>query len=324
MATPPIDDPRDPDGASSPDPSTSDLDAIDEELDAAIHADDFLTSSRLALQQSITLHRSERYRAAVEYSELALATWRELLSRPGCHSLRAAPTELRLASLCALQSFHQGRFASAHDHLQAALRLADADQPSLLTAGVYWTASLVDQWVNEPRLALEHALIAFTVYEKLGSSIESARLRLQIANIAMDGAQSADASNACQLRDDYVHIARTHLEYARPQPGSPYTPAVDGIFCLAYVRYSRLTGVNEDRARLIASVIDWAKQAHDLPVYGQALTGLGDELAWQDGASERAFNCYRRAVDVLLASEAPAYAVWPFRPLKQDWEFHIP
>jgi hypothetical protein len=58
-------------------------------------------------------------------------------------------------------------------------------------------------------------------------------------------------------------------------------------------------------------------------VEGLAYTTLGDEYASHDGMAADALTCYRKAFSLLLSSPAPAYAVWPLRALKQEWEYNL-
>lgn len=73
---------------------------------------------------------------------------------------------------------------------------------------------------------------------------------------------------------------------------------------------------------MLQSLLPLAHTIHDPLLEGEIYTAMADELSFQ-GREEEALTCYRIAFDILIPSHAPALAVWPWRALKQDWEFNL-
>jgi tetratricopeptide (TPR) repeat protein len=299
-------------------------DAIDDALEIAFAQSDFMTISRLAFEQSLRFHRNEQYFAAVEYSDVALVAWRAHFDKAPSDVLAVArPTELRILNAAATQNFNQGRFGVTADLIQQARRLTPFLPGISFIASTEWNTALMERWRGDYSTALQHALRAGEIHRANSASpLNLARVRLFIAQIANDCAAEAAKQGATQLVDRYLRVARGHLLGATPPPGSRHAPAVEGNLRLIYAAFSRLTGKNEDRLGMLHTIIPLAHALRDPILEGQVYTALGDEYTFQRRTAE-ARTCYLIAFEILLSSHAPSLAVWPLRPLKQEWEYSL-
>jgi tetratricopeptide (TPR) repeat protein len=313
----------DPDHPSS-DEGDSASAPLDDALEIALLQRDFITVSRLSFEESVRFHRLEQYVPAVEYSDLALDAWQiHFNTRTSRWTPIVQANELYMLNVSATQHFNRGQFDIATDLIQAARRLSALMPSTSQTASTEWNAALMERWRGDFPTALEHALRAWSVYRANGEPMTIARIRLFIAQLALDCAAVSAARGADQQFTSYLRLAETHLNRARPPADSRYSLAVEGNFRVIYSIYSRLAGKNEDRVGLLESVALLAGRLNDPILEGQAYTTLADELASREGMFEDALTCYRLALDTLLTSHAPAYGVWPLRALKQDWEQNL-
>jgi tetratricopeptide (TPR) repeat protein len=297
---------------------------IDDELENALAQNDYISMSQLAFEQAHRFHQREQYLAAVEYSDVALVAWRAHFDHASEQVLAVArPTELRMINAAAAQNLNQGHFDTTVDLIHQARRLLMFMPPTALSAATEWNAAVMEFLQCDYAVALQHALRALQIYRASGeSSLNIPRLQLFIAQIAHSGAAAARAQGAVLLTDRYLRVARKHLYAARPTTGSRHTPAVEGNLRLVYSAYSRLTGKNEDRLAMLESVLPLAYDLRDSILQGLVYTELGDEKSFQN-REEEALTCYRVAVDILVASHAPVFAIWPWRALKKDWEYNL-
>jgi tetratricopeptide (TPR) repeat protein len=299
-------------------------DHIDDELEDALARNDYISVSRFAFERAGRFHQREQYLAAVEYSDVALVAWRAHFDHASVEALVVArPTELRMINAATTHNLNQGRFDTSVDLIHQARRLLMFMSPTVLSAATEWNTAVMEQWRGDHERALQHALRALGIYRASGeSSLNVSRLQLFIAQIALSGAAASIAQGATLLVDHYLRVARVHLYAIQPFPDSQHTPALEGGLRLVYSAYSRLTGKNEDRLGMLQSIIPLASALQDSILEGQIFTSLGDEMSNQ-GRAEEALTCYRIAFDILISSHAPAFAVWPLRALKKDWEFNL-
>jgi tetratricopeptide (TPR) repeat protein len=297
-------------------------DAIDDALANALAQNNYIHLSQLAFNQSLRFHQREQYLVAVEYSDVALVAWRAHFANASDEALAVArPTELRMINVAAAQNFNQGLFDTAIDLIHYARRLLMFMPPTLLSAATEWNTAGLEHWRGDHAKALQHALRALEIYRaNRESSLNIPRLQLFIAQIAHSAAASAHGSS--HLADRYLRVARQHLFAVQSFSDSSHTPALEGGLRLVYSAYSRLTGLNEDRLSMLQSLLPLADALRDAILKGQIYLELGNEMSFQ-GRDEEALTCYRIAVDILVASHAPTFAVWPWRALKKDWEFNL-
>lgn len=297
--------------------------AFDEALEAALARDDFVTLSRVAFERSLYFHRLERYSIATESSDLALAAWGVYFD--GRHDdafLLARSTELRMVNAAATQHFNQSHFNTTIDLIQRARRLTAVMPSTVLSASTEWNTALMERWRRDFPKALQHALRVIEIYGKHGDSpLNIARAHLFVAQIAQDCAATSSARGEVQRVDQYLQLARKHLEKAHPPADSRHTSAVEGNYRLIYAAYSRLSGRNEYRVGMLESIVTLAQSVNDSILEGQVYTSLGDELSSQ-GRTGEAQTHYQRAYEILASSQAPSIAVWPLRQLNEySWQY---
>jgi tetratricopeptide (TPR) repeat protein len=297
---------------------------LDAELDAALEHGDSLTSSHLAFEQSVKFHRIEDYRNAILYGDLAIEAWQSFFhDRPSRDEPSVRFTGLRMLNASTAQHFCRGHFDIAAERIQEARRLALFSPDSSLIASTEWNAALMERWRSDYPKALEHAERALVIYRAQSDPMSVARLSQFAAQVALDCVMSARSRGATRLAASYLAKARKHLTNSRPPGDGFIADAVDDNFRLIYAVYSRLKRKNEDRAELLESVILHAHAMEYPALEGLAFHVLGDEYASREGLSGQASGCYARAFKLLLSSSAPAYAVWPLRALKQEWEYSL-
>jgi tetratricopeptide (TPR) repeat protein len=191
-----------------------------------------------------------------------------------------------------------------------------------LVASTEWNTALMERWRRDFPKALEHAQLAWRIYLKQSDPMSVARLSQFIAEVALDCAIQAKALRAEHKAIEYLELAHDHLEYARPPSGEYNTNLIDAKFSMVYSTYSRLAGINENRFDLLESIAQFAHRTGDPLFEGQVHHALADELSFL-GREDDALACYGKAFNLLLSSPAPAYAVWPLRALKQEWEYGL-
>jgi tetratricopeptide (TPR) repeat protein len=296
---------------------------LNNELEIALEQGDLLTTSLLAFELSVLYHRIDDFYVAKSYSDLALETWRAFyFERPTRYHPSVLFTELRMLNASALQHFSRGHFDIAAERIQEARRVALFMPDTALLASTEWNTALMERWRRDFPKALEHAQLAWSIYQKQSDPMSVARLGQFIAEVALDCAAQAMANRAESEAAEYLELAHDHLEYARPPSGEYNTNLIDAKFSMVYSTYSRLAGINENRFDLLESIAQFAHRTGDPLFEGQVHHALAEELSFL-GRPEAALNRYREAFHVLLTSGAPAYAVWPLRAIKQEWEYNL-
>jgi tetratricopeptide (TPR) repeat protein len=294
-----------------------------DEFEAALELGDLLTASLLAFEISVMHHRIDNFYIAKTYSDLALEIWRAFFyERPTRNHPSVRFTELRMLNAAALQQFNRGHFDVAAERIQEARRLALFMPDSPLLASTEWNTALMERWRRDFPKALAHAQRAWRIYLEQSDPMSVARLSQFIAEVALDCAIQARALGAERKATEYLELAHDHLEYARPPSGEYNTNLIDAKFSMVYATYSRLAGINENRFDLLESIAKFAQRTGDPLFEGQVHHALADELSFL-GRGDDALASYGKAFKLLLSSPAPAYAVWPLRALKQEWEYSL-
>lgn len=302
--------------------------AFYEEAMALCEARNWLVEfARLAIWRAEAYHELQLFGPAADVAESGLDAW--LVLRRGSEAVDISfETELR--DRLSVEQFLLGEYESALQQTRAALRgvqtLPAAEQAALRAADLEWTIALLHRWRNDTRNARRQILSALKTYESLGSADALARLRIVVADIALDALIPLGSGIAYHYREDLVRLARTQLTLARDsiEEAGNSDQAGRCMCLLAQARLSRALGEDENRLALIESVGRVAERLHDLPLIGQVYTALGDEFgALGRTGKESQRNCYRRALGVIEASYAPAYGAWARRGLLHDAEIHL-
>lgn len=276
-----------------------------------------LAAARLAMAASSLLIKFDQIRSAVDFDSRAVKAVEML---PDASSAPARSIRVKGLRRSGMNHLLLGHVDLAVVQLQSAQRLVDDSVSPRLRANVHWDSSMLDRWRHDPLQGLAHALRAWEYYVSNGPVSERRRLRVQIAELAMDLAVSSVSQGAFTSFDAYLHLAEHHLVKARSRFPSWFVPDVDVILPLAYARFSRLTNRNEDRIGFIDGVLRRSARLYDSHIQGQAVAAFGDELAWL-GRLDDAKNSYRSAIDILSPSLAPGLALLPRSALARLQEF---
>lgn len=276
--------------------------------------------AQLALLCAEAHHNLQLFTPAAELAGAGLDAW---LSVGPSDDTRDLALEIDLRDRLSVELFLLGRFADALQHTRLARRLTHALPASrsaaLRAAGLGWTNALVQRWRGDAHGARRQILAILPTYEHLGSPDELARLRIVVADIALDALAPLGRGIVHHYRDDIVHLAQRNLSLARETiDARGVDPAARAMALLAQMRLGRTLGTNEDRFPLLESIGRLAEQWHDLPLLGQVYTALGDEFGAAGRTEvESQLSCYRRALGVIEGSHTPAYGVWARRGLHE-------
>lgn len=296
------------------------IDALVSAIEGAIATHDFVMVACLALQLSHLLHKFHWFPYAIHFDDLAI------------DALEALPTseisshrELRLTVYrqAALDHLLLGHLDDAAERFVVALGLLTDEISPEFRAALEWDASVLAQWRNEPIAGLDLAVRALDYYRSHDHPNELCRLRLHIADLAMDILTKDSPQGLCEpslQTQAYLDLAIEHLAAAHPAPGSGFAIEIEITYDLAAARLSRLQDLPEDRFTVIQGVVRQAKAMRLKPALGQALIALADELS-ATGDFDEARKRYREAVDVLKGSLAPGLALIPARKLRRLEEF---
>ncbi len=284
-------------------------------IEAAIEREDWYPIADLAMHQVYSHHELQCFESARDYAELTL---------DACHmtELRTSAIrklELDALDMSALEHFYLGEFGQAASHIASAAELARLDpfHPRVL-ARIEWTAALIDRWRGDAFAALHHALNSLEIFSPLDSPLNVARLRIVIADIALDIAASFTPQYG-DTHTEFIELAAANLAKSMKSGTMQEDVAGRALADIAYIRLSRLVNANEDRLALLEHIGAVAQRLGDLPLLGQVETSVGDELAYQ-GYMGAACKQYDHAVKLLKQSDARVLAIWPQRSLLRHKE----
>jgi|GEM_PF-1731073 tetratricopeptide (TPR) repeat protein len=280
--------------------------------------------AQLSLLCAEAYHNLQQFAHAAFVASQGLSAWLDLAPDG---DPRGAALEIDLRDRYSVELFLLGRYQESLKQCYRAHTLASAlpaaKSTALRVAGLDWTIAMLHRWRGNTKLALQHILAASAIYEKFGSADEFARLRIVIADIALDTLAPPGTGLVHHYREDIVQLARDHINQALG--AITHDPAAQCMALLAQTRLHRMLSLmNQNRITHLESIGQIAEQLHDLPLLAQVYTALGDEFGAMGRAEiESQLNCYRRAIGVVEASQAPAYSVWPRRGLLRYQEFQM-
>lgn len=289
------------------------LGCLDEVLELATRLRDFYAYAECAYLCGSVLRATSHGMAAASYLTRALEALRGVNADTGMSLDPALEVDI-LLSLSG-QEFLLAQFQSAAYYLTEARQHLHATRDQFRqSATIEWIVALLDRWRGSPASALPHALAAADMLAKVDSPASYGRIQTIVADVILDLAETMpDASYA---KTNYLLLAEPHVEQALAlaRVHDARDEGGEALARLAYVRYSRLNGTSNDRPQAIAEIVQLAERTHDMPLLGQAMTCMGNELASR-GEEERAMHCYRAALDVLAEHEVPVLGIWPRRAL---------
>jgi tetratricopeptide (TPR) repeat protein len=219
----------------------------------------------------------------------------------------------------------QAEFFQEHYDL-ALVALADADAlirgrqqfdgPRLHIA---WIRALLHRWRGESSIALPIAMEVAEAPSIRSSPQVCGRIETIVADLSMDRAETFAGDPASYIRASCLTIAGKYLRSS--EMALLASPDIGGAAMarLARVRFSRMTGANEDRLAAIASLERLGRTIADDSLVIQALTARGEELLAQH-EREPALAAFRQAVDLARQSQVAAMGARARRALLLDQE----
>lgn len=303
-------------------------DLCEEALDLCATLDAWYELAQVALLGARAYHDQQHFATAAATASAGLAAWLALDHSDESPESRTLETDLR--DRCALDRFFLGEYAEGLRHVQAARRLVSnlpaSPSAALRAADLDWTAALLHRWRGDAHRARRLILGALSTYERLGSPNAVARLRIVVADIALDPLAPVGSALPHHYREDLITLARTNIDLALETiDAAEFDLAGRCMAILADARLGRLLRGDEDRLGQLEAVGHIAGSLHDMPLLGQVYTSLGDHFAAAGHAEiESSRNCYRRALGVIEGSEALAYGVWARRGLHHEAEYQLP
>jgi tetratricopeptide (TPR) repeat protein len=294
---------------------------IEEAMALCVALDGRAEFAQLALLGAEAHHNLQRFANAAFIAGEGLSAWLDLKVSNNPTDLNL---EIDLRDRYSLELFLLGRYEDALTQSYRAFTLAKSQpatrQTALRAAGLDWTIALLQRWRGNYKLAQQHILSSLAIYERLGSPNELSRLRIVAADITLDMLVPLGVGIPYHYREDLIQLA--HLYITQALNAITVDPAAKCMGLLAKARFSRTLSMNEGRFTQLESLGHVAEQLYDLPLLAQVYTALGDEFGAAGKAeTESQLNCYRRALGVVEASQAPAYSVWPRRALLRQEEF---
>lgn len=301
------------------DSACAELERFEKSITLAEMYDDALTVGRRAIDASKVATKFDLIADSVSFSDRAVEAL-ESLSPPVFSPARTALVAALRKS--GIDHLHLGDIGLATARLQAAQRLLDDSMSPRSWANTHWSAAVLDQARRRPMSGLFHVLEAWQYYKLCPFVDERLRLRVQIADLALELADLSLSEGAYTSFDGYLRLAEEHLDKAYLRSHTWFPPDADATLPLARARFMRLTNGQEDPRWLIELTIERMVRQRDPIGYGLALTALADDLH-ACGRPNAARIMYINAYEFLVRSPAPGLALIPWRGFRLDEEFRI-
>lgn len=199
--------------------------------------------------------------------------------------------------------------------------IANHDEFDSARLYIAWVRVMLHRWRGEASIALPLAMEVADAPSIRQSPQVCGRIETIVADLSMDRAEGFIPDPASYVRATFLTIAGKYLR--RSEAALLDSPDVGGAAMarLARVRFSRLTGTNEDRLEAIAALESLGHSLPDASLVIQALTARGEELQAR-GEREPALVAFRQAVDLARQSQVAAMGVRARRALLYDQELH--
>lgn len=296
------------------------IDALLSAIAGAMAIGDSVWVASLAYQLSLLLNKLCWIPSAIPLDDLAIDG---LESLPRSDPFLHRDLRLMVYRQAGLDHLLLGHLYAAAERFNVAMGLLNYETSAEFRAALEWDASVLAQWRNDPVEGLKLALSALEYYRSCNQPNELYRLRLHIADLAMDVLTKDSPQGLIKptlQTPAYLDIVKAQLAEVHPDPGTGFALEIGIIRDLVSARLSRLEDRREDRFALLQRVKDLADALRLKHAEGQVLTALGDELL-AIGDFEKARQRYREAIDLLEDSYAPGLALMPRRRLSRLEEF---
>ena len=178
--------------------------------------------------------------------------------------------------------------------------------------------SLLFRWRGEPELGLHCALAATDIFSQMPKSLASqlvvGRASSVVTDIAVDLANSFPSKPPSSACSAYVELARPYIKQALQTARQINDAGGLHLALLVQARFDSVAGRKLNRVRTVEGVIQHAQKNSDKVLQAQGFTALGREYSGL-GRQEEALHCYRRALDAVAGTDAPAMGVFARRGL---------
>lgn len=227
-------------------------------------------------------------------------------STAGVH-LRDSSMELDVVGRLAGLELYLARYDRAQQCLVEGRSMTSAQHESpVARATLEWTQALIHRWLGLPEQGLQHSLYALDAYSTGDYPLSESRLRVAIAEIALDVTKKLPRGTS---RDRMLEFVEKHLAAALALSVEHQDVTGQCLVELARIRMSQLARHVENRISSIERVQQTSQRLHDNALLAQSYTLLAEEFVEQhDVLSAQEF--YRQAVCLAEASAAPALSVW--------------
>jgi tetratricopeptide (TPR) repeat protein len=302
------------------------LQYADEALDMALSRDALDAVTTLAVLGATAQHNLQLFAGAAHYYAVAL----DALGAQE-HGAAVDPlTHFDVLDGLASESFLIGRYNASRRFLRAARRIPlPGTGHEKRLAGLEWTLALLARWRGDGYRALEHVRSAMNKYIVHGHPIEQARLSSLLADIILDLALPPpslavslpleSALDSALSGDRLLMMAEPYILRALGISATEQDRAGEGLALLAYARFLRAGGHDDEALRAIATVESFALQLHDAPLLAQVHTARGEAFAAR-GDRDAARLCFAATLDTLRHSDARAYTARARRVLLLETE----
>jgi tetratricopeptide (TPR) repeat protein len=264
------------------------------------------------------------YSSAVDYAKIALGILRFLAAGSGSVD---PEFEVNVLICLAASEFCLALYTSAEDHLQQARCLTCLlDQNVGPLAATSIIQSLLLRWRGQSELGLHYALAATDSFSRMPecspSQLVLGRASCVVTDLAVDLAgsfPSPPASSACTA---YVELARPYIKQALRMARQTNDAGGLQVALLVQARFDSVSDRKLNRVRTVERVIQHALKNSDKVLQTQGFTVLGREFTGL-GRQEEALHCYRRALDAVAGTDAPAMGVFARRGLLIAQEMQV-
>jgi tetratricopeptide (TPR) repeat protein len=207
--------------------------------------------------------------------------------------------------------------------------LADAD--ALITGSsefdvsrlyIAWIRVMLHRWRGESLIALRIAIEVAEAPAIRSSPQVCGRIETIVADLSMDRAEAFALDPVSSIRSTFLTMAGKYLRSSEAALLDSSDLGGAAMARLARVRFSRLTGANEDRLEALDDLERLGRTVPDDALVIQALTARGEELMAR-GEREPALVAFRQALDLARRSQVAAMGMRARRALLYDQELQV-
>lgn len=220
--------------------------------------------------------------------------------------------------------FTLGDYARCAGHLTESRQILNqspitTDTP-LYHASINWMTALLHRWDGRLESALRLALSAAHTYEQSDAILNTGRVRMVVAAIALDLAEAHATTPADDRHHAYLHLARPAIQRATLLAAQANDPNGIQQARLLDIRYSRARGYHATGISFVEDMLRASAGTGDPAVLAQTHMAMGDEWVVR-GEREYALISYRNAIRVCEEFELNALAALAWRALWRTTSF---